>query len=459
MKRIVKTMMIVMIAIIMSTLGMVRAQDPATTDTIFEMQAGEVRIFYLPNDGSTITLQVAINSEAWFSVFKTEGVNVVSQAMTANGDPIPLDISVDPSGGSQYHATVSEPAQVNIEIVVAPESVAGYLRVEYGIAPLDLTRPATQLSFLGDPMQLIFNESFTDNQRNWWTGQTNFATGAVVDNRYQVAFLSAGQLLTGVDALPGTHAPQFMLSVGLSFEANMADSVAGFIFRMIDGQNFYVWQVDPQQGAWRVLSLVNGAWVTTLDWQMDARLVDLAGEYKLAVWVLGDVYIFFWDGVPLGHISDATHQTGGVGFYAEVAPNGSGQPLYRWDSLQVQVEPDDITWGITALPRSVVLPSPEVVAAPATLTLTERLLGVWFWVDDTQQVQFVFEADGSFVQTITRDEAIVQTGTWSVINDAELVIEFDGLPTQNYTPSFSDSNEVMLIPQLGNRVFVRVSSE
>lgn len=433
------------------------------------MAPGDVRLLLLRDDGSQLLIRFTPNADdtAWFLIHTAPSPEVKLQAELLNlrGEAVEGLEQSGEGGVVSLKAAIPESGDHFLRLTAAPDSAAGYLRVEYSLSEPNAERPTDALTFLKDPIEVTFDEPFADNSRRWWVGSTENTFTEVADDALVMTLSGAGRTLSGFTAVQGTEQPRYTVEAQVEIAPQVGDGTFGLIVRLLDPVNFYLFQIAPKVGAWRFALMSEGQWSTLFGWNRDERLLNAEGTHSLQVWVLGDVFLLGWDGQPLGHLRDSTLASGGVGFYAELPPGGVGASVIAWERLKVGVQPQEFRWGEPALPDAAQLTAGGAVifVGGEAQSLEDLLIGNWFWNDQQDSMTMIFAADGNFTQRLApmtkEGETVEQTGRWFVDEGSILVIQLEGLPEQRYRPVLDSTNTLLTIPELGGRSFVRLPPE
>jgi hypothetical protein len=428
---------------------------------------GESRLFYLAEEG-LIAVQLTVQqAPIYFRVSTSQGVQVESQLISSNGSTQQLNSTSESENTLLLQSEDDLPANDYTLELAATE---GYLKVEYRLTPFE-TLPTGEQTFTGDAVQVAFYDPFSSNDNNWALRGTETTVSGIQNDSLIFQLIGPGATLSGFNLLPGTEQPSHYISTRVDIQGDTADSAFGLILRLVDSQNFIVFQVAPELGAWRAIALQNGIWTPLTEWLAEPSILGASGGHQIAAWILQDTILFIWDGQPVGHLAEAPFSTGGAGLFVEVAPQGTGTPSIEFQEFLVGVPPTGTSWPIFTAESERVEPAaqieqteqaeqtelPEQTEEPAAVTipdLTSQIVGVWLWEDEADSIRFAFSPDGSFIQTIIRNSAeSVQTGEWQVEENTILVLEIEDLPSQRYHPTLEEN--AMTLPELNNREFVR----
>lgn len=431
------------------------------------MEDGDARLVFLAPDQDQVLIRISITEPQtlWFGINSTPPMQFLPDVQNQAGERVVFtSIPSGVEGGQLIQVEASSAGDYFLLLKTTPESAAGYVRVIYKLTQPTVVSHSDASTPMGEPMAVAFAESFDDNSANWFVGQIKNSTTSISDGVMLMQVEAGGQAFSGFNVVPGSEQSFYYYTAQVTLGEGDEAGVFGLMFRLVDAANYYLFQVTPQQGQWRFLVLSEGQWTKPFGWHDDSRMLAATGTHEIGVWVMESLFIFTWDGQIVGHVSDTEHVKGGVGLFAEVAPEASGTTAFTWDNVQIGIIPLDGRWGRPSLPGALLL-SPEagiIFAGDSPVNLSQDLVGRWSWNDEanTQQMVIVFMENGDYLQTITDLASGAslqeQTGRWSLRDGERLVLTTAGLPDQQYTPVIDSSKLLLTLPELSNRVFIRV---
>jgi hypothetical protein len=441
----------------------------AGQDALLDLFVGDVLLILVNNDGLATQGRALLQAEqtAYFRLDGGAGVKLDVAVLDPTGAAHPFMAETDESGSLfvDFTATVSGPYLLLIRS--AEGGAAGYVRLEYNLAPINPSPRQGLMTFVRDPLLEAFNDGFEDNVNNWWTGSTTNTLTEIGGSALRMTLQGMGQTYTGFTALPGTDKGSFIVSATTAFSNYVPKTSLGLIVRFIDGSNFYLFQIDPSLGAWRFLRFEENVWALTFGWHTDERLLNPTGEHRMEVWVLGDVYILMWDGAPLGHVRDGVHRLGGAGLFAESITDLSAPVAFDWLDMQVYSfssnvkAPDAFLVEAVALTPSGATPFALSGDAPQSISL----VGEWYWnnAEDTEAISLVLSEDGSYLEVIqslkSGDKLGEERGTWQLADFNVLVLFPETGGERVYRAQIDSSGLLMTLPEYEGRQFVRLSQE
>lgn len=309
---------------------------------------GQPKLFFVPPDGQ-VDLNFSALDGPMYLVLRANPETSISGGLF-HSDISPVnEVAYIPYDSQTTVLEVSNATQGDYILVAGAFGKGGYVRIEYRISPLDQL-DADERIFTGDPLSIAFYESFTDNNRGWWTGQADNISVAIENDSLAFDVQGSGRALTGFDALPGAHQNYYVLQATLR-NAPTTDAAIGLVVRLVDARNFYVFQISPEQNAGRFLALQEGEWSELVGW---SPLPPYEESYRLQVLVLGDTYVLLMNDTPIGHVQDSRFTGGGAGIYVELPPDSlaeQGQTIFV-DELLIGVPPQGATWPVPILPTN-----------------------------------------------------------------------------------------------------------
>jgi hypothetical protein len=314
------------------------------------LQVGEVNIALLSPEYDPIQMRLTATAEQalWFYFYSSPGLILSPSVQDSAGTLVPASLS-GPAEALVLNFTPPQDGEYLVTLTAMPESAPGYTRLYYTqneIPSVAVENP----NFLASPVVNAFHETFDNNDRAWWVGATKEAESKIENGVMTMALSTNGQLLGGFTSVEGTEDPYYYLTATVTLENAGLGTNFGLLFRVLDTANYYLFQIWPEQGSWRFLALLEGQWINGFGWHQDERLLNATGQHEVGVVVLNNIYLFMWDGQPLGHLSDPTFSQGGIGLFAEVAPDIPSNPTYIWDDVRVGVQDLNQPWGASFLP-------------------------------------------------------------------------------------------------------------
>jgi hypothetical protein len=191
--------------------------------------------------------------------------------------------------------------------------------------------PTSALAPAGNP---TFHDDFTA-AGGWALGEDGLQRTALVDGALEFALNEADQFryIYNLDR----SARNFYAAVTGSMAACQSRDRLGLLFRVRDGRNYYLFEVDCD-GRYRVSKVIEGALTPLKDWTAAAALGPGSGAAnELAVRAEGARLTLAANGERLVEVEDDTFAEGALGLY--VGSDPSSGLTARFDDLRVWVIP------------------------------------------------------------------------------------------------------------------------
>jgi hypothetical protein len=333
------------------------------------LRVRETHLALLSPEYDPISMRVTgvAGQSLWFYFHSSPGLILSPSVQEAAGTLIPASLS-GPAEALVLNFTPPQDAEYRVILTATADSAPGYTRLYYTQSEVPPVATEGGLNFLGSPVVNAFHEPFDNNDRAWWVGATKEAESKIENGVMTMALSTNGQLLGGFTSVEGTQEPYHYLTATVTLENAGLGTNFGLLFRVLDTANYYLFQIWPEQGSWRFLALLEGQWINGFGWHQDERLLNATGQHEVGVVVLNDIYIFMWDGQPLGHLTDPTFSQGGIGLFAEVAPDIASNPTYIWDDVRVGVQDLMQPWGASFLPDAAAMSPSSSLLFQTTIT-------------------------------------------------------------------------------------------
>jgi hypothetical protein len=184
-----------------------------------------------------------------------------------------------------------------------------------------------------------FSDSFDDNSNGWFVDdyRDRFVIGSrsIIDGKYrwevQAYRPSRFSAVPKVDPVS-----DFYLIVDAKRVSGAKSSLYGLLFRRLDRNNFYLFQITDDQ--YFTLELLDqDEWTTLIDWTHTSAIHP--GEVnQLAVRGEGSHFEFFINDEFVGQADDAEFSSGGVGLVIGF-PNAGDKAAFEFDNFEVGAPP------------------------------------------------------------------------------------------------------------------------
>jgi len=246
-----------------------------------------------------------------------------------------------------------------------------------------------------------FFDNFSDNRNNWFEGDNSDEYGdynaEIVDGRYRLSQQAAKSVFSW--ELPqNADFDNFIMSVDVTPVQFNEAFAFGLIFRVVDNQEFYAFEVDSD-GYFFINLYQDGDWQTLVDFT-EMTAIDGENTNHLMVKAVGSTLSFYINDEEAITIEDKTLSRGAIGVAFELYEDGNTATV-DFDNLQVQA-----------------LDATAEAAPPATAA-GEILLAEYFdsnangwatgYFEDERTTDDISLVDGRYRMSITaRDQAYVE---------------------------------------------------
>jgi len=182
-------------------------------------------------------------------------------------------------------------------------------------------------------------DSFDDNSNEWFVGDygDQFVTGnrSITDGKYrwevQARQPSRFSAVPKVDPIS-----DFYLMVDAKRVSGTKSSVYGLLFRRLDRNNFYLFQINDDQ--YFTFELLNqDEWTTLID-QTKTSAIHPGEVNQLAVRGEGSHFEFFINDELVGEADDSEFSSGIVGLVIGF-PNAGDQAVFEFDDFELGTQP------------------------------------------------------------------------------------------------------------------------
>jgi len=174
-----------------------------------------------------------------------------------------------------------------------------------------VTEVASQIGELRE-LTPFYSTTFTADSGDWSTVVADDRTIAVTDQTLAIDVASTGQLaFSRYQPAAELTASDYYVEVAASTEDSERDGSYGVLFRVLDEQNFYLFEV--LQDRYGLRKLQNGEWSTLIDWTSSEYLDLTPGAvHRLGVWVAGPNIGLLIDDWVVATLLEESLPTGGV---------------------------------------------------------------------------------------------------------------------------------------------------
>lgn len=222
-------------------------------------------------------------------------------------------------------------------------------------------------------LKLVYEDDFSDSFGGWDDAFDTYTTKQYGNNRYQIEVNTSNLIAWG---LANRDVADFELEVEARQEGGANDNSYGLLFRVLDRENFYRFDVSGD-GFYLLSKFQQGQWFTLVDWTASPYVNEDTNILKVAAF--GPNIAVWANGQQLTSVTDDSLSHGNFGFFASTF----GEP-YMWvsfDNLKLWLpEGQEITLIPTATrPSAALAPTasptstPTAARTPAPISDTLKL--------------------------------------------------------------------------------------
>ena len=207
---------------------------------------------------------------------------------------------------------------------------------------------------------LVYQDDFSDQDSGWDDAFDEHTMKQYGAHEYHIEVNAPNLFAWG---LANRTISDFVLEVKARQWEGPDNNSYGVIFRYQDPHNFYRFDVTGD-GFFLVSKLVDGNWLTLVDWTPSPAVNQGEAENKLRVSCLGQHIAVYANGELLAEVDDESFRQGDIGFFAGTFDEAGVH--ISFDDLQVWAPPGSaIALKPTATPEPTA-PSAPVSPSPAT---------------------------------------------------------------------------------------------
>ncbi len=184
------------------------------------------------------------------------------------------------------------------------------------------------------PLVADFTETFAPGQLGAWLLEQDEHGSTAIVNEQLVITLAAPNTIQYA-TLDGRTFGDFALEVDATQRAGPAESSYGILFRIVDGQQFYRFDITGN-GLYMIERHNNdGTWTRLVpDWTPTSAIVQgLNQTNRLRVLAVGSSLTFYVNGILLTTISDATYTSGAIAL--DAGTFGGANMQVSFDNLAI----------------------------------------------------------------------------------------------------------------------------
>lgn len=142
----------------------------------------------------------------------------------------------------------------------------------------------------------------------------------------------------------------------------------GLVFRREDGDNYYVFMVDPTTGKYRLRKQVNDRWSNVVRWTESRSINRGTATNEMRVVARGDSLTLFINGRQVNSTRDFAFKSGNIALYAGNGSDPAGAEVF-FDNLEVYGAETELLPTPTPAPT----PTPTLVPIPLPRGTSELL--------------------------------------------------------------------------------------
>jgi hypothetical protein len=317
------------------------SQEDFTVESLFLFMAAEQLEFVMgftaliPTELERTGFDVVLNQPDLLLQFFISGMGAteVLEQEALSG----LDDIGDASAGLTVVADI-QGIPMRMDVAVFRRDIVGafifvmYLDGETPLLPVGDAARKLDARVLSAVTALLF-EDFSDATSGWTEGADDEGAWGYRDGVYFVNVSTPDWMKW---ATAGYDFDDFTLQVDAQQTVGAGDNEYGVIFRYVDENNFYSFDVSGD-GSFSLFKQENGEWVTVVDWQ-ESAYINPTGELNLLkVTCQGDRIILYANGHELVSVTDDSFAQGDIGLFAGTFDEPEVEAIF--DNLRVTENP------------------------------------------------------------------------------------------------------------------------
>ncbi|MDI7276370.1 MAG: hypothetical protein QME94_10350, partial [Anaerolineae bacterium] len=213
------------------------------------------------------------------------------------------------------------------------EGTAAVTRVP-GIAsaPTPARATATAPSLDSRKGQVLFADDFADNDAGWDEGVSEVETRRFLEGGSYHIEVVAEDMASWSTASEALDLTDFVLEVDATPVAGPDDNGYGVLFRYVDGENFYYFEISSD-GYYHFRSNENDEWVQLIKWTRSDAIKQGKQRNRITVLAEGDHFEFQLNGQRVATYEDDSFASGTIGLIAATGEEGGVHIAF--DNLRV----------------------------------------------------------------------------------------------------------------------------
>ena len=217
------------------------------------------------------------------------------------------------------------------------------------------TETPISLSASTVPPFIAYEDNFNDPNSGWGEGRNESVEGGYLGGEYRM-LVKATNWFMRRNETPSYS--DFDARVRARYEGGTLTKSYGLIFRFVDGDNFYVFEINPSSGKYQFRKREGGTWAKVIDWTPSSHINLGTTTNVLRVIGRGSRFELYVNSQFLEPAVDQTFTVGRIGLLASNGEDPNGVEIF-FDDLSVR-EPAPL--------------SPPTIAGSTPQTPTEALV-------------------------------------------------------------------------------------
>ena len=175
----------------------------------------------------------------------------------------------------------------------------------------------------------LFRDDFSQDIGLWETFDEPNAATQIADGRLAIAISAADTVAFSLAAINLTD---FDLTVATSLTGGGFANGYGVIFRYIDNNNFYRFDISGD-GLWGVSRRQDDRWISIVELEPSQAINTGPALNTLRIVARGDDFVFYANGTELGQVTDSNLPVGRIGLFASTFDDPNTQVSF--DNLNI----------------------------------------------------------------------------------------------------------------------------
>ncbi|MFQ5577502.1 MAG: FHA domain-containing protein, partial [Anaerolineae bacterium] len=198
-------------------------------------------------------------------------------------------------------------------------------------------------------LSLKFEDDFSASDSGWDDAFGKYYTKQYGNNQYHIEITTNNLVVWG---LANRQAADFEVEVETTLQAGEAGNTHGIIFRYVDHDNYYRFDVSDD-GFFLLSKFQAGQWETLINWTPSTAINPPPTVNVLKVSAFGPQIAIFANGKELTRVTDGAFSSGNFGFFAST-----------FDNAHIWVSFDNLKLWAPENQEIAVIPTPTPAAPP-----------------------------------------------------------------------------------------------